>query len=324
MHGVGALDDATRRELFRIMVLIRAFDHALGRESGRGPGGGGAGRTYLGLEPLAAGLGVELNPDDAVTAVSWSHHLAIARGTPLHVVVNDALRSVHGFDHESADEPGVSVASAGAGRRGSQAIGAGYLPALGRAFAFQQAGTEQIAASVIDRSAAQEEGFRSAVNLASLWKLPVVFVIEDQDGDSAPARSGEGSAGTLSEAFDIPGERVEYDAVEAVCTAARRAVTRARSGGGPSIVDVHTVRIGQDTTGRGRTGYLPDVYDVVAQDPLPAYELVLRQSGLVDDERLAQIRTEATYRVARAISDVVESHGHSPHGCPVCARKAAS
>lgn len=370
------LDDATRVDLYRQMILVRAFDDAVRREfdvpaddradhpaddrdddrtddRDKEPADDrdddrakAMGLAFVGREPVAAGVAAHLRPRDAVTAVTAvtrPHQLAVARGYDLHRLAEETVGLAHRHQYprttDEGNRPGgiTSVASA-AGGPGPDAwlaedlrwtspltLSEGYLSALGRAFAFRERRSGQIAASLVDRAVADEEGFRSAMSLAKLWKLPVVFVVEDDYGTNPPSGTNHGSSEmdtiTPLTTYDIPGERVEHNAVEAIYAAAGRAVTRARSGEGPSIVEVGTVRIRQEDASRV-VGYLPGEYDVVAQDPLPTYAGNLRQQRIVDDERLGQIRSEALYRVSQAIRVVAESQ--PPGGCPICARKMAA
>ncbi|MEQ4208996.1 thiamine pyrophosphate-dependent enzyme [Actinopolymorpha sp. B17G11] len=357
------LTDATRVELFRLMILVRAFDDAVRREfeaaaardqdhddhpagdvDRDGDRAKALGLAFVGREPVAAAVAAQLRPRDAVTAVTRPHQLAVARGLDLHRLAEESVGlahrhgSTHGVGAERPQSGGIASIAPPAGGSAQDAWAAedlrwtsplmlseGYLSALGRAFAFRERRSGQIAASIVDRAVADEEGFRSAMTLANLWKLPVVFVVEDDYGTTPPMAASSGSTEmdslTPLTTYDIPGERVEHNAVEAIYTATGRAVTRARSGEGPSLVEVGTVRVRQEDASRV-TGYLPDEYDVVAQDPLPTYETSLRQQGTVEDERLAQIRTEAVYRVSQAIRMVAENQ--RPEDCPLCARKVAS
>jgi acetoin:2,6-dichlorophenolindophenol oxidoreductase subunit alpha len=364
------LDDATRVDLFRLMILVRAFDDAVRREfeaasaagldhddpsaasasSNSGPDpvqnddrAKSMGLAFVGREPVAAGVAAHLRPRDAVTAVTRPHQLAVARGYDLVHLAEETVALAHRHQPTQSVDAGAragGIASVAPSARGSAqeswraedprwsspfTLSEGYLSALGRAFAFRERRSGQVAVSLVDRTAADEEGFRSAMSLANLWKLPVVFLVEDDYGTTSTRRTNQQSSEmdgiTPLTTYDIPGERVEHNAVEAIYAAAGRAMARARSGEGPSIVEVGTVRMRQEDASRV-TGYLPDEHDVVAQDPLPTYEVNLRQQGIVDDERLGEIRTEAVYRVSQAIRAVAASQ--RPEACPICARKVAS
>jgi acetoin:2,6-dichlorophenolindophenol oxidoreductase subunit alpha len=342
-----ALDDATRVELFRTMVLLRTFYDAMRREveaaehvvrtdgavrpepgrpdprrpeAGRPEAGrtevgarpGGMRSSLLGCEPMAAGFGVYLTADDAVTAPRRPHYIAIARGIDLQCVVKEAVAVAH---RHPRDEESVDPAPPTSQHMPPSPAGAGYLPAIGQAFAFQQRETTQVAVSILGRGAIDDEGFRSAVDVAKTWKLPMVFLLCEEGtariravSDPVASRTDDG----------IRTVRVRSDAVEDACQAAGQAVRRARTGEGPSVVEVTTVWPSAAGTGTH------DDACAAGQDPIESYEGVLRQRGLVDDELLTRIRAEATLQVSRAVGDVAQRHHQGSGDCALCAEKVAS
>ncbi|WP_020577773.1 thiamine pyrophosphate-dependent enzyme [Actinopolymorpha alba] len=317
MVGEGpTISDATRVELFRVMVLIRTFEDAILGEYAKirrphpavWPAGVAAPDPDLaragfsgGREPVAAGVCAHLHPDDAITATNRPHHLAVAHGVDLTKLAVEALDRGDGGGGARTGPEHRHLFVADTDVSGSGTIAEGYPRALGRAFAFQQRRTRQVSVAVVDRAEIHQDGFRDAINLANLWKLPLVFVIEDHDWGTTTLRSAPTGAVAPLTTHGVPGERVEDNAVETVYTSVGRAVERARSGEGPAIVEVHTVRLWRSDAERRRIGSPPAAYDVVAQDPLPTYEFALRERNLVDDELLAEIRTLAATRVAEAL-----------------------
>jgi acetoin:2,6-dichlorophenolindophenol oxidoreductase subunit alpha len=315
-----AVDDSVRTALFRIMVLIRAFHDAVRKECAAAGARPPASALVHRREGVAAGVGSHLGADDAVTAAGPTYDLALASGIGIGALVKEAVDAAHGHGKEQPDPPAPDSTS---GPVSGPTAAEGYFPALGRAFSFQQRGSEQIAVALVDRVVADGEGFASAVGLANLWKLPILFVVEDQYGETTRPPGDEKAAVAPLTASDIPVERVDSNAVEEIYQAAGHAVRQARSGGGPSIVEVTHVGVRLEVV-RTTGGDRPGTHDVEAQDPLPTYESVLREQGIVDDELAAQIRTTVAYRVAEALNAVVECHRSGPDSCAVCARKAAS
>jgi pyruvate dehydrogenase E1 component alpha subunit len=108
------------------------------------------------------------------------------------------------------------------------------------------------------------------------------------------------SATDLSAEYGVPTERVEDNAVESVYEAAAKAIGRARIGQGPSVIEVHTVRLWNHPDAESPS-YRSDLYGRVGKDPVPTYEQALRKRGLVTDLSVAQIRDEAAKRVNHAI-----------------------
>lgn len=299
-----------RLGLYRTMVLIRVFEEAILREyhldkkpafdigAGRIPG-----EMHLsaGQEPVAAGVCAHLGPGDAVTATHRPHHFAIAHGVELKALAAEIFGRETGLGHGRGGhmhlfDPSVHFSCSGI-------IAEGYPPALGQAYAFARRGTDRVAVAVTGEGAANQGAFHESLNLAALWKLPVIFVVEDNDwGISVPRSSSTcvTSNASRAAAYGIPGERVEDNSVEAVYSVAGEAVARARAGGGPSLIEVHTLRLWGHFEGDAQ-GYRTDLDGVTGRDPIPTYEQTLRQAGLLDDEGAKAITAEATERVEAAI-----------------------
>jgi TPP-dependent pyruvate/acetoin dehydrogenase alpha subunit len=314
--GPEKIDAETRVELYRTMVLVRAFEEAMLREyhADKGPGfdiGKGLvpGEMHLaaGQEPVAAGVCAHLSTDDAVTATHRPHHFAIAHGIDLRRMTAEIFGRETGLGrgrggHMHLFDPLTHFSCSGI-------IAEGYPPALGQAFAFQRKGTDRIAVAVTGEGAANQGAFHESLNLAALWKLPVVFIVEDNDwGISVPrsASTSVPSNAARAAAYDMPGERVEDNAVEAVYAAAGRAVARARAGDGPSLIEVHTLRLWGHFEGDAQ-GYRKDIEDVPGRDPIPTYERTLREAGLLDDDTVSQLRASAAARVADAVTFAKDS-----------------
>jgi acetoin:2,6-dichlorophenolindophenol oxidoreductase subunit alpha len=307
----GGLDAAARVGLYRTMVLCRTFEDAILREyhADKGPGfdigkGNVPGEMHLssGQEPVAAGVCAHLTADDAVTATHRPHHFAIAHGMDLRKMAAEIFGREDGLGHGRGGhmhlfDPDTHFSCSGI-------IAEGYPPALGMGFAFSRRGTDRIAVAVTGEGAANQGGFHESLNLAALWKLPVVFVVEDNDwGISVPraASTAVPSNADRAAAYDMPGERIEDNAVEAVHEAAGRAVARARAGQGPTLLEVHTLRLLGHFEGDAQ-GYRPELADVPGRDPIPTYEATLRDAGVLDDDAVAAARTEAEGKVEDAIA----------------------
>jgi pyruvate dehydrogenase E1 component alpha subunit len=255
-----------------------------------------------GQEPVAAGVCASLTADDAVTATHRPHHLAIAHGVDLRRMTAEIFGRVDGLGrgrggHMHLFDPATHFSCSGI-------VAEGYPPALGQAFAFRRRGTDRVAVAVTGEGAANQGAFHESLNLAATWALPVVFVVEDNDwGISVPrdAATAVASNADRAAACGIPGERVEDNDVEAVHDAARRMVARARAGEGPSLLEVHTLRLWGHLEGDAQ-GYRPELDQEAEHDPIPRHEQRLREAGLLDAEQVEQIKREATDRVEDAIA----------------------
>ena len=320
------MDDKTRRELYRVMVLSRTFEEAMLREyhADKKPAfdiGAGLipGEMHLsaGQEPVAAGVCAHLRSSDAVTATHRPHHLAIAHGVDLDRMAAEIFGRETGLGrgrggHMHLFDPAVHFSCSGI-------IAEGLPPALGQAFAFKGRGTDAIAVAVTGEGAANQGAFHESLNLAALWQLPVVFVVEDNDwAISVPrdASTAIASNAARAAAYGIPGQRIEDNDVEAIYTAAGDAVARARAGEGPTLLEVHTLRLWGHFEGDPQA-YRPELAEVGGLDPIPAYEARLTEAGVLDSAAIKAIREEASDRVEKAI----EFAKSSPIPAPETARE---
>jgi len=317
----GALDASVRLDLYRTMVLIRTYEERIRQEyhADKTPGfdiGAGKipGEMHLaaGQEPVAAGVCPHLRPSDALTATHRPHHLAIAHGVDLAKMTAEIFGRQGGLGHGRGGhmhlfDPAVHFSCSGI-------VAEGLPPALGQAFAFRHRGTDSVAVAVTGEGGANQGAFHESLNLASLWRLPVVFVIEDNEWGISVSRSASTSVGDNSlraAANAMPGVRIEDNDVEAVYRAARVAVERARAGDGPSLIEVHTLRLWGHFEGDPQT-YRPDLETVEERDPIPRYRRLLLEAGVLDDAGVERIAAEAATRVERAVEFALASPEPDP------------
>lgn len=305
------LTNQDRLDLFTTMVLIRTYEEAILREyhADKSPGfdiGAGLvpGEMHLsaGQEPVAAGIGAHLTADDALTATHRPHHVAIAHGIDLNAMTAEIFGRETGLGrgrggHMHLFDPATHFSCSGI-------IAEGLPPALGQAFAFQRAGTDRVAVAVTGEGAANQGAFHESLNLAALWKLPVVFVVEDNDWGISVSRSASTAIASNAEraaSYGMPGVRVEDNSVEGVWEAAGEAVGRARAGDGPSLIEVHTLRLWGHFEGDAQ-GYRSDLEGVPGRDPIPTYRDRLLQTGVLTEGDVSAIEIDASHRVEEAIA----------------------
>jgi len=170
-------------------------------------------------------------------------------------------------------------------------------------------GTDHVAVAVAGEGAANQGAFHESLNLAALWNLPVVFVIEDNDWAISVPRS-ESTANTSNAdraaGYGIPGIRVEDNDVEAVFEAAGAAIDRARAGDGPSLIEIHTLRLWGHFEGDAQA-YRTDLETVDERDPIPRYATQLVSSGDLTEEQITEIATTADAEVDAAITFATDS-----------------
>jgi pyruvate dehydrogenase E1 component alpha subunit len=262
--------------------------------------------VYIGEEAVAVGAMPALRPEDAVVATYRDHGHALARGISTRAILAEMMGRVEGCSHGR----GGSMHLFDAATRfygGNAIVGAGLPLAVGLALAQRIRGEEAITACFFGEGAMAEGEFHEAMNLASLWKLPVLFLCENNlyAMGTALARSESEVDLTLKAAsYEIPAWPVDGMDVEAVAHAARAAVQMVRGGEGPVFLEARTYRF------RAHSMYDPDLYREKAEierwrerDPIPAFTAVLRAAGELDDAALAALEAE----IADEIEDATQA-----------------
>ncbi|WP_179471649.1 thiamine pyrophosphate-dependent dehydrogenase E1 component subunit alpha [Mycolicibacterium vinylchloridicum] len=319
------MDSSVRLELYRMMRLIRIYEESILREyhADKKPSfdiakGQIPGEMHLstGQEPVATGFCAHLRRDDAITGPHRPHGWALGK----HVDINKMTAEIFG-----------RIAGLCRGRGGhmhlfdkethfscSGIIAEGLPTALGIAMAFKRQGSDAVAVAVTGDGAANQGAFHESLNLAALWKLPVVFVVEDNGWGVSVSKAEStciASNADRAVAYGMPGVLVKDNAVEAVYAAAGEAIERARTGGGPTLIEVETLRLWGHFEGDPQL-YRPDLDSVASHDPIPTYERELRDALVLTDDIVSQTTAWAVERVESAIAFAK----NSPAPDPVTAR----
>lgn len=300
-----------RVELYRQMVRIRQFESRILQEyhADKKPAwdiGAGLipGEMHLsaGQEPAAVGVCAHLRDGDAITATHRPHHFALAHGVEMKALTAEIYGRETGLCHGKGGhmhlfDPDHHFSCSGI-------IAEGYPVACGQAMAFKRKGTDHVALAVTGEGAANQGAFHESLNLASLWRLPVVFVIEDNDWGISVSRAhstANASNADRAAGYGMPGVRVEDNDVEAVFEAAGAAVERARAGEGPSLIEIHTVRLWGHFEGDVQAYRGAELDTLDERDPIPRYAAALKELGDLTDEAAASIEAEAKAEVDAAV-----------------------
>ncbi|NKE35629.1 thiamine pyrophosphate-dependent dehydrogenase E1 component subunit alpha [Natronococcus sp. JC468] len=255
-----------------------------------------------GQEAAAAGVCRHLRESDTVTAPHRPHHVAIAKGVDLKRMTAEIFGRETGLSsgkggHMHLFDPDAGFACSGI-------IAQGCPPAVGAGLAAKKRNEDGVAVAFLGEGAISQGAFLESLNLAAVQRLPVVFVIEDNDwAISMPkGRVTDVADGSRRAAgFDMPGVRVDYDDATAVYDAAREAVGRARAGNGPTLLEVQVHRRMGHFMGDPES-YRPEE-DVAAAEQRDSIERLaedLRGAGLEEGD-LEAIREDARERVDEAI-----------------------
>ncbi|MFO0503255.1 MAG: pyruvate dehydrogenase complex E1 component subunit beta [Acidobacteriota bacterium] len=243
-------------KLYRTMQLIRVAEEQLARCYARQLIHGAC-HTYVGQEAIAAGVCLHLRKDDAVFSTHRGHGHALAKGLPVEELFAELFgratgcsRGRGGSMHLFAPEIGLMGTSGIVGPSILQATGAGYAFRLGK--------TDRVGVAFFGDGATNNGAFHEGLNLASIWKLPVLFVCENnQFATEVPFHSAAGNPDVAARAlgYGMPGVQVDGNDAWAVAEAAREAVERARAGQGPTLIECLTYRTRPHSEGMGDYTY---------------------------------------------------------------------
>jgi len=242
--------------LYRMMQIIRQTEEELARCHQRGLIHGAC-HTYVGQEAIAAGVCAHLTGKDAIFSTHRGHGHALAKGMPPRELIAELFGRVDGCSrgrggsmHLFSPEIGMMGTSGIVGPCLLQACGGGYSSKL------LKNGT--VAAAFFGDGAVNNGAFHEGLNMASIWKLPVLFICENnQFATEIPFAysSGNPSVGARGAAYGIPGFTVDGNDVLEVHRVAEEAVARARSGGGPTLIECRTYRTRAHAEGMGDFTY---------------------------------------------------------------------
>jgi pyruvate dehydrogenase E1 component alpha subunit len=267
-----------------------------------------------GQEPVAVGVCAHLRADDTVVGAHRSHHFAIAKGVRLPEMTAEMFGKATGLGrgkggHMHLFDPAVKFSCSGI-------VGASMPPACGAALAAKKRGTDAVAVAFFGEGATNQGAFHESMNLAALWKLPVIFICEDNKYAISVEKADSTAIANNSDraaAYGMHGILVERNSALDVFEAAGAAVARARRGEGPTLIEVKTDRY------HGHFQGDPEVYRAKGEaeqarknDPIPQLAAFLRAHGLLDDASEAELVAGAKARVADAYAFARNSPDPAP------------
>jgi TPP-dependent pyruvate/acetoin dehydrogenase alpha subunit len=313
-----ALDKAELVDLLRKMILIREFD-LLAIELRTQRRIHGVLHPYVGEEAVAVGVCSALRVSDRITSTHRGHGHCIAKGADVNRMMAELFGRVDGYCKGKGGS--MHIADFAIGMLGANGIvGAGMPIACGAALAAQLEDRGGVAACFFGDGATGEGEFHETLNIASLWKLPLIFVCENNQYGSGNA---VGSVRPVTEiamhaaAYGMPGLSIDGNDVLAVREAAVEAVERARQGAGPTLLHCKTFRwlfhamreVPQPDT---RSPELLAEWRSRDRDPIARLEATLTAPGLVTEDDVAAIRAA----VKRDLDAAVEFAEASPYPDP--------
>lgn len=305
-------------ELYRTMVTIRRFEETVSTNFARGRMPGFT-HSYIGMEGVAAGVCVGLRPTDGVTSTHRGHGHAVAKGLKLDALMAELYGKRTGI---CAGRGGsMHFSDFERGLLGGNGIVAGGLPmATGAALARKLDGGDDVVVAFLGEGGVNQGTFHESLNLASIWTLPVVYVIENNIYTEYCHYRSITAVDVLSDratSYGFPGVTVDGQDVLAVHEAASQAVARARAGDGPTLLEARTFRFHGHHEGEeqilGRNVYrtVEEIDEARrARDPIELLRSRLPQE--ISATTLEQIDADVEEAIRRAVDFAEASELPSP------------
>ena len=293
----------TLLSMYKTMLKIRTYEETLGKiyYEGKTPAfdisaGPIPGELHLssGQESAAVGICAHLRPDDAVIGTHRAHHFAIAKGVDLKKMTCEIFGKETGLSRGKGGH--MHLFDANVNFSCSGIVGASFPQAVGVGIAAKMQGKDYVAVAVGGDGAANQGTFHESLNLATLWKLPVIFVIEDNNWAISVAKDKSTAVSENSErakGYGIPGVSVDGEDVVAVYEVAKEAVERARRGEGPSLIEIKVSRLRGHFEGDPQLYRPKEDFEIAKKkDPIPKFEKTLLDKNIVTEEEVKKMKED--------------------------------
>ncbi|MCU0418248.1 MAG: pyruvate dehydrogenase (acetyl-transferring) E1 component subunit alpha [Cyclobacteriaceae bacterium] len=295
---------------FESMYLMRRFEEKAGQLYGMQKIRGFC-HLYIGQEACAAGAVTALTKDDKWITAYRDHGHPLALGTSPNAV----MAELYGKETGTTKGKGGSMHIFDKERHflGGHGIVGGQVPlGAGIAFAEKYKGTQNLCICYMGDGAVRQGAFHEALNLAMLWKLPVIFVIENNGyamGTSVQRTSNVTELYTLGESYDMPSEPVDAMNVEAVHEAVARAAERARAGEGPTLLEFRTYRYkGHSMSDPQKYRSKDEVEEYKQRDPVEQVRHTILTKKIATEGELAAIEEKVNAQVEESVRFAEESN----------------
>ena len=295
-------DDVKRPELLEKMFLIRAFDEKVDELYAEGALHGTA-HFYVGQEAVAVGVIAALKEGDVITGTHRGHGHAIAFGLDIDRMAAELLGKASGYCHGKGGS--MHIADVKAGMLGANGIVGGSMGiACGAAWAFKQRKEDRVAVCFFGDGAVQEGIFNETLNLAAIWKLPVVFVCENNQYAMSKSVKDAFATERISDraaGYGMPGITVDGMNLEEVHEAASEAIGRARSGEGPTLIEAVTYRyLGHSKSDANLYRTREEIEKWRKRDPIQRFATRLEEEEVLDKDSWQALELRARERIEEA------------------------
>jgi pyruvate dehydrogenase E1 component alpha subunit len=306
------VDQDTMIEMYHRMLLARAFEETVFDVYRRGwmPG---LAHLADGQEAVPVGVCMALRPDDTITSTHRGHGHIIGKGGQVEPMMAEVMGKATGYCRGKGGE--MHIADVKLGILGANGIvGGGIGIAAGSAFTAKREGKGRVSVAFFGDGAINQGIWYETANMAVLWKLPLIYVCENNQyteyTNYRKLQAGEGLV-ARAEAMGMPGLEVDGNDVLAVYSAALEMVERARRGEGPGMLVCHTFRYGGHHVGDPGTKYRTkeEIEEWKAKDPIVRFERVLVERGVLSPGDIEEMHS----RVEKRLADAVEAGRNAPY-----------
>ncbi|WBV45309.1 thiamine pyrophosphate-dependent dehydrogenase E1 component subunit alpha [Pseudoroseomonas cervicalis] len=297
------------REALRRMLLVRRFEEGAEEAYMRGLIHGTM-HLSIGQEASAIGICSALEERDYITSTHRGHGHCIGKGAEVKRMFAEFFGKETGYCRGRGGS--MHIADPARGNLGANGIVGGGIPiAVGAALSAKRRGTGAVAISFFGDGANNEGAFHEALNMASLWRLPVVFVCENNGYGMSTSMARATAVPNVADraaAYGMPGVIVDGNRFADVAEAAFAAVERARRGEGPTLIESKTYRIrGHSRSDRNRYRTKEEIESWQRRDPIKLFEEELTGLGILRMEEIVALRAEVEAEIAAAIDYAKDS-----------------
>ena len=320
-RNVPPLDVAQQQAMLRTMLTIRRFEERAIELFQSGVIKGTA-HSSIGQEGIAAGACLALRPEDFIISHHRGHGHCIAKGASIDRMMAELMGREDGYCGGFGGS--MHIAALDLNILGANGIvGAGMGLGIGAALAAKQRDGSDAGIAFFGDGAANEGLFHEALNMAAIWKLPIVFFCENNQYGlstaSATVTAG-GSVWNRAAGYGVPGEFIDGNDVTSVYEATAEAIARARSGEGPTVIEAMTYRWGDHSMRANLPRYRLDDEEQAwrATDPIERSETALRRAGAMDDEAVSTLHAEVDAKVEASVAFGKASPEPQPEAMLAC------
>jgi acetoin:2,6-dichlorophenolindophenol oxidoreductase subunit alpha len=291
------------REALRRMYLIRRFEEGAENAYTRGLIHGTM-HLSIGQEASAVGTCMDLRRTDYITSTHRGHGHCIAKGADPKLMFAEFFGKEEGYCRGRGGS--MHIADVESGNLGANGIVGGGIPiAVGAALAIKKQKRDDVAVCFFGDGASNEGAFHEALNMAAIWKLPVLFVCENNKYGMSVSTERSMAVANVADrapAYNMPGVILDGNDIAAVSEGVMAATARARAGGGPTLIETKTYRIrGHSKSDRNRYRTKEEIEHWQSRDPIGHFETELVAHGLLDDAAIAAIRLGAEQEITDGI-----------------------